>query len=33
MIKISKPRNYWNKETCKEEALKYKYRSEFQKKM
>ena len=27
-----KPRNYWTKEKCQNEALKYKYRSEFQKK-
>ena len=32
MIGVKKPRNYWTKEKCKEEALKYKYRSEFQKK-
>ena len=32
MIEIRKPHNYWTKERCKEEALKYKYKSEFQKK-
>jgi hypothetical protein len=29
MISFSKPRNYWTKELCLEEALKYNSRSEF----
>jgi hypothetical protein len=32
MIDIKKPNNYWTKEKCAEEALKYKTKSEFQKK-
>jgi len=27
-----KPKNYWKKDTCQKEALKYKTRTEFQKK-
>ena len=30
MIRIVNVRNYWSFERCKEEALKYKTRSEFQ---
>ena len=29
MIEICKPRNYWTKEKCEEEALKYNHRIEF----
>jgi len=32
MISIQKPRGYWTKEKCRIEALKYKAKSEFQKK-
>lgn len=32
LIGFRKPNNYWNKERCKEEALKYSTRNEFQKK-
>jgi len=31
MEKVRKPRNYWTKETCHEEALKYKNRNSFKK--
>ena len=31
MIKIKNVKEYWNKEKCQEEALKYTTRSEFQK--
>lgn len=30
MIEICKPKNYWIKEKCQEESLKYKTRYEFQ---
>lgn len=30
MIRLQKPANYWTKERCHEEALKYKTRTEFQ---
>jgi len=30
MIQFQKPANYWTKEKCKEEAVKYKTRTEFQ---
>jgi hypothetical protein len=29
MPRLSKPKHYWTKEVCQEEALKYKSRSEF----
>ncbi len=29
MVEISKPKNYWTLETCKEDALKYKTRTEW----
>ena len=32
MIEIVKPNGYWNKEQCQKEALKYKYRIDFQNK-
>ncbi len=32
LLKIRKPNNYWNKERCYYEALKYETRNEFQKK-
>jgi putative NADPH-quinone reductase len=31
MVELHKPNNYWTKERCQEEALKYNSRSEFQK--
>lgn len=32
MVRVIKEKNYWTKEKCKEEALKYKNRTEFSKK-